>query len=92
MTWEKELKQLNKKYWLYEREQYKMKLEKPHGPWVREYEMFKRMRQACRLVPECFDCATAVSCYGIRTASCALGIAELNVDAVFEIENSTNQI
>ena len=36
--------------------------------------------------------ATVVSCHGIHTVSFAMGIAQLNVDAVFEIEDSTNQI
>lgn len=34
--------------------------------------------------------ATVVDGHGIRTASPAMGIAQWNVDAVFEIEGSTN--
>src|SRR5438034_11641536 len=35
-TWKKELKQLNEKYWLYERTENIMRLRRPNGPVVRD--------------------------------------------------------
>jgi hypothetical protein len=66
-AWKKELKQLNKKYWLYEREENRMRLETPNGPVVRAY---KTRERTSKITDEYLDCAGVGGCCGRECKCC----------------------
>src|SRR6266487_1200653 len=41
-SWEKELERLNQKYWIHRRAWDQLRLEKPRGPWTREWDASRR--------------------------------------------------
>lgn len=54
--WQKELETFDQKYWLHRRALYKLILEKPKGPWVREWDACSRREAVLSLATHVVRC------------------------------------
>lgn len=66
--WEKELKQVDKLYWLYAGMRYRHQFEKPHGPAIRDYEIWRREHKD---VDERIRCAARGGCCAEKCGCCS---------------------